>query len=276
MSASEPALPSGDLVSWQQDFVSALGRPDVWLVGIEAAHQQRLDVYRNNVWASLIAALEEAYPVTRQVVGERFFAALAHDHAHQHLPESPLMMHYGRGLDETLQSTLAILVANGQALAQQLPFYAVDLARLEAARLEAYHAADAEPLAPAELASLAPESLMELRFTAHPAARLLQLDHAVLEIWQRHQQPQATLSGLDVERPQALLITRPVLEVQVLTISAASVVLLKALMRGDTLADAAENLAQQYPEEDLGVLLAPVLSSGALLSLADHPTCLTD
>ena len=168
---------------WQRAFIEALTKPDAALLGIEAGHQQRLDVYRNNVWASLISALEEAYPVTRQVVGKRFFAALAHDHSRQHLPRSPLMMEYGAGLAETLHTTLTTLVETRQVSAAQLPFYAVDLARFEAARLVAYHAADAEALVPTQLAGLPPEAVMELRFSAHPAACLLHLEHAVLEIW---------------------------------------------------------------------------------------------
>ena len=54
---------------------------------------------------------------------------------------------------------------------------------------------------------------MELRFSAHPAACLLHLEHAVLEIWQRHQHAGATLEGLDIARPERILITRPALEV---------------------------------------------------------------
>lgn len=248
---------------WQRDFIAALMQPDVALPGIEAGHQRRLDVYRNNVRASLISALEDAYPVTRQVVGERFFAALAHDHSRDHLPRSPLMMEYGAGLAETLHATLTTLVEHRQVLAEQLPFYAVDLARFEAARLVAYHAADADALVPSRLADLPPEAVMELRFSAHPAVALLRLEHAVLEIWQRHQQPDATLAGLEITRPQMVLITRPALEVQVTVLSEAAAFLLERLLEGATLAEAATRLADGYPEQELGPLLAPLLASGA-------------
>ncbi|MDH2295018.1 DNA-binding domain-containing protein [Cobetia sp. 1AS1] len=248
---------------WQRAFIEALTQPDAALLGIEAGHQQRLDVYRNNVWASLISALEEAYPVTRQVVGERFFAALAHDHSRQHLPRSPLMMEYGAGLAETLHATLTTLVETRQVSAAQLPFYAVDLARFEAARLVAYHAADAEALVPTQLAGLPPAAVMELRFSAHPAACLLHLEHAVLEIWQRHQHADATLEGLAIARPERILITRPALEVQVTVLCEAAALLLELLLAGQTLADAAARLADAHPEQELGPLLAPLLASGA-------------
>ncbi|WP_088743209.1 DNA-binding domain-containing protein [Cobetia sp. QF-1] len=256
-----------DLSHWQQAFVAALAEPDTHLPGIESGHQQRLDVYRNNVWASLIAALEEAYPVTRQVLGERFFAALAHDHARQHLPDSPLMMDYGHGLADTLQVTLTTLAESGRATRDRLPFYAVDLAQLEVARREAYHAADARALVPTQLSQLAPEEVMALRFASHPAARLLHLEYCVLDIWQRHQQPQATLAGLDINQPQTLLVTRPAFDVQVLPLSVAGARLLEELIAGEALGDAAATLAEHYPEEDLGLLLAPLLSSGVFIAL---------
>lgn len=266
MSTPTAPMTDHDLLTWQRAFITALEQPDRHLPGIEAAHQGRLDVYRNNVWASLVSALQDAYPVTRQVVGERFFAALAHDHSRRHLPESPLMMEYGAGLAETLHTTLTTLVEHRQASAAQLPFYAVDLARFEAARLTAYHAADAEVLAPARLAQLSPEAVMALTFLPHPAAGLLRLEHAIFEVWQRHQHEGASLEGLDVARPENLLITRPVLEVQVTVLSEAAAWLLDLLLAGESLADAAAMLADVHPEQDLGQLLAPLLASGVFLA----------
>jgi hypothetical protein len=222
--------------------------------------------YRNNVWASLIAALEEGYPVTRQVLGERFFAALAHDHARQNLPDSPLMMDYGRGLSETLRRTLTQLAESGQAAAENLPFYAVDLASIELGRREAYNAADAQALVPEQLSQLAPEDVMALRLSPHPAARLLTLEHAALDVWLRHQHPEPTLAGIELARVQFLLITRPVLDVQLTELSADGAWLLEALMTGETLEEAAASLLGAYPDAELGQLLAPLLSAGVFMT----------
>ena len=63
--------------------------------------------------------------------------------------------------------------------------YLGDLARLEFAWLEAYHAAEAQPLPLAAIAALTAEQLVAARLRLHPSVRLLRSDYAVERIWAR-------------------------------------------------------------------------------------------
>ena len=98
----------------------------------------RFNVHRNNVAVSLVDALCERHPVCVQLVGAEFFRAMARFYAQTNLPSSPLMWRYG--------DTFADFIG-GFEPAADIPYLA-DVARLESARLHAFHAPDAIALGP--------------------------------------------------------------------------------------------------------------------------------
>src|SRR5579872_735082 len=101
-----------------------------------ASDRRRFAVYRNNVAVSLIGSLAARYPVTRRLVGEDFFRAMARSYAAQNKPETPVLIHYGRSFPAFIA---AFEPARDIA-------YLADVACLENAWVEAYHAAEATPL----------------------------------------------------------------------------------------------------------------------------------
>ncbi len=94
---------------------------------------RRFAVYRNNVVAGLVKALGTRFPALSRIVGEEFFNAMARVFVIAHPPRSPLLMTYGDDFPD--------FIADFEPAAE-LPYLA-DVARLEAARTRAYHAADA-------------------------------------------------------------------------------------------------------------------------------------
>src|SRR5690348_14950896 len=124
---------------------------------------RRYNVYRNNVTVSLIDALAAIYPAVQRLTGVEFFRAMARFHVRATPPTSPLLFEYGRDFP-------AFIAAYEPAL--PMPWLA-DVARLERAWLDAYHAEDAAPLSPDTLASVPRERLADLRLIAHPATRIV-------------------------------------------------------------------------------------------------------
>ena len=125
----------------QQQFAQALldaGRPvPAGLVAWNGADVGvRFGVHRNNVVVSLVGVLADTFPVVRSLVGAEFFDALARLHVCAHPPASPVMSEYGAGF--------AGWIVDFEPAAA-LPYLA-NMARLEHARVTAFHAADAEPL----------------------------------------------------------------------------------------------------------------------------------
>ena len=103
---------------------------------------KRYNVYRNNVTVTLIDALAAVYPAVQRVTGVDFFRAMARSHIRATPPTSPLLFEYGRDFPVFIEQ---------YEYANSMPWLA-DTARIERAWLDAYHAADAEPLPPAALA----------------------------------------------------------------------------------------------------------------------------
>ena len=214
---------------------------------------ERFAVYRNNVAVGLIEALRAGFPVVDRLVGAEFFAAMARRHALQRLPASPVLLAYGGDFP-------AFVAAFEPAAA--LPYLA-DVARLEWLWLEAYHAAEAEPLALEDLRRVPVEQLPELRLSLHPSVRFAQFAHPALTIWRAHQQadePGPIELGTGIER---VLLVRPQAEVQALAISASAFAFLEVVRDGGTIADAVEAALAAEPACAIAELLSILFGAGA-------------
>jgi hypothetical protein len=204
----------------------------------------RFAIYRNNVAVSLLEALAERFPVTRTLVGDEFFRAMARLYLQDDLPSSRLLHEYGAMFPDFVERF---------APARPLPYLA-GVARLEAARTFAYHAADAEPLAAAAFGSVAPDAVGRLRLCLHPSVRLLASPWPVLSIWLAHvrgsdaqDQPNPELGRIDLTRSEAVLIARPRNEVRQWLLPAGGHEFLAAIAAGAPLADAAAQAEVTMP-----------------------------
>ena len=195
---------------------------------------QRFGIYRNNVLSACTQALADTFPVCQALVGEAFFSALALAFAQQHLPRSRRLAFYGQGFAAFLHQFPP---------AQTLPYLA-DVAQLEMARVQAYHAADADGVSPERLqAAMHPDAdLPAWRFALHPSLQLMDAPTAALSLWQAHQheatQRDALLADIDVHRPECAAVFRSGDAVLCLPLSAADVALLRGLQDGLALGEA--------------------------------------
>lgn len=230
--------------SMPPECIDPSGRPDM----------RRFAVYRNNVASSLIEALEAAYPAIRRLVGREYFRAVAGLYALQHPPRSPVMLEYGGGFADFL--------AHFKPLSEHP--YLADVARIERAWLEAYHAADAGPLEPAALGGISAHRAADLRFTLHPSVRLVRSAFAALSIWRANLQDENP-SPIDPAAPaEDVLIARPDAEVEVRLMPAGGALFLHGLVLGESLAEAAAAATAACDSFDLTASLAALLESGLI------------
>ena len=221
---------------------------------------KRFAVYRNNVTVSLIEAVKSSFPAVMALVGEDFFAEMARQFVRQTPPQSPLLFEYGPGFAEFIA---------GFPPASGLPFLA-DVARLDRAWLDAFHAADASPLDAARLAGVSEGDLAESRFTAAPATRLVASIYPLVTIWK------AARAGTQphfAETPEAewALVTRPDLDIGVMALTPDAGRFFAALISGATLAIATETALEADPSFDVATALGLVLGGGGF-SGAQLPT----
>ena len=219
---------------------------------------RRLAVYRNNVVASLIDALADTFPVVQELVGVAFFRAMAGVFVRRAPPRSRILAYYGSGFAEFIE---------GFEPARSVPYLA-DMARLELARVRAYHAADAEAVA-SEVVGLALASgdrIGELCFVCHPSAVVLHSAYAVVSLWAAHQ-GEGDLGAIDTDRGEAALVVRQGLDVLVLRLPPGAAEFVAAIQRGDCLGAAAGTALNAAAAFDLSASLALLLSHGALTSI---------
>jgi len=220
------------------------------------AEAKRYAVYRNNVTVSLIDALAEVYPAVQRIVGVEFFRTMARFHVRETPPTSPLLFEYGRDFPAFIDI---------YPYARELPWLA-DVARLERAWLDAYHAADATPLAAAELAAIPPERLADLVFAPHPATRLARSRYAAVTILAANREDGPS-QEIDASEAEDALITRPDAEVVVRRLAPGQFEFLSALLAGDPLGEAAAAALEAQSGFDLGLGLITLIESGACASV---------
>lgn len=217
---------------------------------------QRFAVYRNNVAHSLTRALARRFPVVERLVGAEFFTAMARLYIEADPPASPRLFLWGEGFARFLQDFPPL---------RSLP-YLPDVSRLEWQRGIAYHAADAAAVAPADLAQAAADPA-RFRLILHPSVGLIRSRHAVVTIWQANQPGAAQTGPLRADRAEDALILRDRADqVPVIALSAGEAGFQSALMRGETLLDAATRAEGADPAR----LLALLMQAGAITGVAQQ------
>jgi len=244
------------LSSFETLFADALLNADLPIPYGITAHKaavpaRRFAIYRNNVVVSLGKALKGRFPVVEKIVGEEFFAAMARVFVMEQPPRSPLLATYG---DE-----FAAFIAAFEP-ARELPYLA-DVARLEAARTRSYHAADATPVDPGQLATLDTDAVGGVRIDMHPSTAIVRSPHPIVTIWAMNSGEQE-LVPIDNWRGEDALIARPYLEVEVRALPLGGAEFLLALAGGLPLSEATEAALADDSNFDLTVNLAGLIGSG--------------
>src|SRR5262249_9428739 len=140
----------------------------------------------------------------------------------------------------------------------------IDVARLENAWVEAYHAEDAAAATLAELAALSPDCLPGARVAFHPAARLLRFSTSAASLWASAQNSHHPLRPPDGGGEDAV-ITRPDCDVRVRVLPPLAYDFALQLRDGATLIEAAG--AMDDPAFDFGTHLVGLVESGAVASI---------
>ena len=217
---------------------------------------QHLQVYRNNVVESLTGALRAVYPVVEKLVGDGFFRYAVHEYLRAHRPRSGNLHDFG----DAFASFLA-----GFAPAAELP-YLPDVARLEWAWHQAFHAAEAPAFDLARLGAVPAAQQAALRFVLHPSARLLASDFPIVRIFEINQEGYDGDASVDLgEGGVRALVIRRGLTVYVEPLAAGEAALLAALAKQQTLGAAVQAALAAQADFDLTTTLAGNLRHGTLL-----------
>jgi hypothetical protein len=229
--------------------------------GIAAA--QRLDVYRSNTLGALTDALADAFPVVCQLVGERFFAAVAQAFVYAAPPATSCLAEYGAAFPDYLA---------GFEPARGLP-YLPDTARLDWAVHRAFHAPDAAVLDPARVGAVAPSDYDGLRFVPHPACSIVTSRFPVDRIWRAHH-GDGDFADIDLTRDAGcrVLVDRHDTAIRLLELGDGECALLETLFAALPLGEALAAALAREPRLELPPLLARHLQRGTFCDLTRPST----
>ncbi len=192
----------------------------------------RLAVYGDGYLVRIREALAEVFEAVRHLLGSTEFAVLAADYARQHPSTEYNLSLAGRHLPEYLADS-----AHGR----RLPFLS-DLARLEWAVSQAFHAFDQPPLDPARLASLPLDAWERARLALQPSVAVVSSSWPIVDLWEARTVPREQI-GIDlIDRPQQALITRHGEHVRCERIDPAPAQLLTGLLAGRALGEVCAEL----------------------------------
>ena len=248
------------LAERQRGFAAALLDPElpvpIGLVGPDGEPDpKRFAVYRNNVVVSLIEALEDAFPAVRRIVGADFFRAMARAHVMEEPPCSPILLDYGAGFSDFIRrfEPAATLV------------YLADVARIERAWTEAYHAPDASPIDPGAFNNPFPDQLPAIQLELHPSLRLVRSPFPALTIWQMNVADGVPAPVDPAANGEDVLVVRPAADVEVRLIPKGSLEFIQAVANGEAVLAALETALIANSRFDLSANLADLMRAGALV-----------
>ncbi len=220
------------------------------------AAAKRYNVYRNNVTVSLINALAAAFPATLRITGDDFFRGMARFYVRATPPNSPLLFDYGQDFPDFIE---------GYEYAQSVPWLA-DVARIERAWLDAYHAADVQSLLPHDVAAVPPEQLANTVLKPHPATRVIRSRFSAVTAFTASRSD-GPARQIEAAEPEDALVTRPALEVEVRQLPPGGAIFLSSLIAGEALGAAASAAFAESPSFDLAANIRGLLEAGAFTAI---------
>ena len=189
-------------------------------------------------------------------MGDEYFDALAAEFMRHSPPSSPVLQEYSPRFPAFLDAFAPLA---------QWPWLG-DVARIDWARREAYHAADAEPLTAWQLRVWPPEALLQATLQLHPSLRALDSPHPAWSLWQRQQQP----PGPDPEdpwQPQSVQVWRVDRRVQQRRLGAGEAALLHALSDARTVGQAMHRAQASDPSFNASTAFAALVGDGLVVAV---------
>jgi hypothetical protein len=213
--------------------------------------RRRFAVHRNNMVAGLVKTLAARFPAVVKIVGAEFFNVMARAFVLAHPPRSPRLACYGDVFPNFIDAFAPVREVA----------YLADVARIEAARTRAYHAADAAPVGTDAFAKLAVEAASFMRLEFHPSVEIIRSPHPIVTIWAMNSGGRP-LAPIENWCGEDALVARPHLEVEVHLLPPGGAEFLLALAAGRPLGEAAQHALAAGPQFSLTDNVAGLIGCG--------------
>ena len=226
------------------------------IIGDGIAPERRLAIYRNNAVEGFLKTLEATFPTIVRLSGEDWFRQIGRQYMRRYPSRSGNLHYVGEHFAAFLEAELA-----GSSYE-----YFADVARLEWAYQQVLVAADHPTFDLNALALVSPADYGALTFSTHPAMRLVRSQFPVLAIWRANRPDAASDERITLDQgSSSVLLLRRADHVELRELPPAEFALLAALVRGESLEQAAECALEVDPRIALDAALGRIVSLGTLV-----------
>lgn len=235
----------------QRNFIATLNEgPDTLDPALFTGNPERillgLKAHANTISHARLIAMEESFPLTRAEMGNEQFNALCRDYVETAEAKACDIAVIGRHFPaflETIGTDLALC----------------DLAAIEWAWLQSYHAPDRNALNLARISTVSEPDLTGMEVLLHPAVRVHSLRAHLAA-------PLAHLGDAQIA-PSTMLVTRPEAEVRLLAIDLRTSQLLEKCLQPISIGNLLALASEQGDETDpIGPVLT-LIGAGALVEM---------
>lgn len=220
--------------------------------------KQRLQIYRNNYYLSLIDCLQKTYITVIKIIGAECFTALAQQYIQHYPPTSGNVHNFGMHLAPLLVE---------HTLAQSLP-YLYEVAQLDWAYHEIFHEIDCGLFDAMQLINITSHKYNEIIFKINPSAKLFSFNFPIFNIWQicHREDKQHEIINL-AESGDKVLILKCQYEIFIDKLSNGEYAFINALYLRNSFARACEASLQIEPTMDIEKFLQKCISCGTIVGL---------
>jgi hypothetical protein len=251
------------LAELQRAFCDALRSPEIPADALlnaivdDGLNLQRFNVYRNNFIVLNGDALADMYPTIKRLVGDEAFRVLASAYVRSHPPQARTLLYYGDHFPAFLESIPELA---------ELPYLA-DIARIEFAWTEAYHAQEHPVLTGDQISGITAEALGQCQLMPHPTMHSIGSNYPIYSIWLANQACDTDeLISLD-QGESYVIVLRPDVDVEVRAVSRGAFHFLNQLQSGAVIESAYEAAIEQDSTFDLEAFLTQHLLDGTFFQI---------
>jgi Putative DNA-binding domain len=223
---------------------------------------ERIDIYANAYFYRLLECLKEEYPATLTVTGSNDFASLTRDYLVWRPPSEPSIFYAGCYLADFLRNHSP----------SKYPFLA-ELARLERATLESFHAPDVSILSDEAMRAIPAEQWPTIELRCHPGVEILRGEWRVSEVLSAIERGEKWAEP--VRETNEIIVWRRGISVHYRILEVAETAALALVKKGASFAALSEVIATANPSSDpvalIGQLLACWLADEILVRAESYP-----
>lgn len=220
----------------------------------------RFAVHRQSVRGRLLEALRGAFPALEQALGADYFAALAAQFIEAAPPRTPVMHEYGAEFPAYVDAFPTL---------HEWPWLA-DLARLEWARREVFHAADTLSIPAEVLQQLPVEALLHASYRLQPAWRLVASSFPLDRLWLAQQVDATPLDQGLVWQPVTVQVWRVGFSLRQRALADGEAVLRERLAQGQTLLEALQFARTSAPDFDARAAIRALIDDALIVAIHSH------